>query len=139
MRIEKNILFKKVSAFNLQELLVVLVIIGILILIALPNLMPLIAKTKSIEAQNQLKHLYTLQRNYFFMHSKYTSDFKEIDFIPPKTVKEGGRANYSYEIIESSHNSFKAKAISVTDFDGDNVFNVWQIDQEQNLKELVKD
>ncbi|CAA0140964.1 General secretion pathway protein GspG [Tenacibaculum maritimum] len=135
----RNIFLKKVKAFNLQELLVVLVIIGILILIALPNLMPLIAKTKSIEAQNQLKHLYTLQRNYFFMYSKYTNDFNAIDFILPKTVKNGGRANYSYEIIEASPNSFKAKAIAVTDFDGDGIFNVWEIDQDQNLKEIVKD
>ena len=33
---------KKVDAFSLPELLVVLVIIGILVLMALPNLMPLI-------------------------------------------------------------------------------------------------
>lgn len=33
---------KKLDAFSLPELLVVLVIIGILVLIALPNLMPLI-------------------------------------------------------------------------------------------------
>lgn len=139
MRARKKILLKKVDAFNLQELLVVLVIIGILILIALPNLMPLISKTKSIEAQNQLKHLYTLQRNYFFMHSKYSNSFNDIDFIAPKTIKDGGRANYSYEIIDATNNSFKAKAIAVTDFDGDGNYNVWEIDHDQNLRELVKD
>lgn len=139
MKIIKKTLTKKVNAFNLQELLVVLVIIGILILIALPNLMPLISKTKSIEAQNQLKHLYSLERNYFFMHSKYSNNFNDIDFIAPKTVKDNGKANYTYEVIEATNNSFKAKAIAVTDFDGDGVFNVWQIDQDQNLKELVKD
>lgn len=133
------LLQKKVPAYNLQELLITLVIIGILILIALPNLMPLIAKTKSIEAQNQLKHLYNLQRNHFFMHSTYTSELNAVDFIVPKTVKEGGRANYTYEITQASNNSFKAKAIAITDFDGDGVFNVWEIDQDQNLKEIVKD
>lgn len=137
--IRKSVLLKKIDAFNLQELLVVLVIIGILILIVLPNLMPMISRTKSIEAQNQLKHLYTLQRNYFFMHSKYSNDFNTIDFIAPKTVRIGGNANYSYEITEATHNSFKAKAIAVTDFDGDGVFNIWEIDQDQNLRELTKD
>lgn len=34
-------------AFSLPELLVVLVIIGILVLIALPNLMPLISRAKA--------------------------------------------------------------------------------------------
>lgn len=139
MKPNKNILFKKINAFNLQELLVVLVIIGILILIALPNLMPLISKTKSIEAQNQLKYIYSSQRTYFFMHSKYSNDFNAIDFVAPKTVKDGGRANYNYEIIEATNNSFKAKATAITDFDGDGTFNIWEIDQDQNLKELVKD
>jgi type IV pilus assembly protein PilE len=31
------------------------------------------------------------------------------------------------------------KAITVTDFDGDGVFNVWEIDQDKSLKEIVKD
>jgi len=139
MKKEKLFLSKKVAAYNLQELLITLVIIGILILIALPNLMPIIAKAKSIEAQNQLKHLYTLQKNYFYMHSKYSNDMDALDFIPPTTVKNGGTANYTYQIIESSNNTFKAKAIAITDFDGDGVFNVWQINQDQNLEQLVKD
>lgn len=130
---------KKVSAFNLQELLVVLVIIGILILLALPNLMPLISKTKSLEAQTQLKHLYNLERQYFFMHSKYSAEFGAIDFESPKNVQENGNANYSYEIIESTNSQFKARATAVTDFDGDGIFNVWEIDQDQNLRETIKD
>jgi len=139
MNIKASVLNKKVNAYNLQELLITLVIIGILILIALPNLMPIISKTKSIEAQNQLKHLYTLQKNHFYMHSKYSNELEVLDFIPPKTVNNGGTANYNYEIIESSNNNFKARATAVTDFDGDGVFNVWEIDQDQNLKQLVKD
>ena len=42
---------KDLRAFSLPEMLVVLVIIGILVLIALPNLMPLISKAKAMEAQ----------------------------------------------------------------------------------------
>lgn len=38
------------NAFSLPELLVVLVIIGILVLVALPNLMPLISRAKATEA-----------------------------------------------------------------------------------------
>ncbi len=43
-------------AFSLPEMLVVLVIIGILVLIALPNLMPLISK--AMEAQQQLAFVH---------------------------------------------------------------------------------
>lgn len=129
----------KIAAFNMQELLVVLVIIGILILIALPNLMPVISKTKALEAQNHLVHLYGLQRNHFFMYSKYSNDLTSIDFLSEPTVVDGGTANYEYQIIEATNNAFKAKAIAVTDFDGDGVFNVWEIDHNKNLVEVVKD
>lgn len=129
----------KVAAFNMQELLVVLVIIGILILIALPNLMPVISKTKALEAQNHLVHLYGLQRNHFFMYSKYSNDLISIDFLSEPTVVDGGTANYEYQIIEATNYAFKAKAIAVTDFDGDGVFNVWEIDHNKNLVEVLKD
>ncbi|WP_457617862.1 prepilin-type N-terminal cleavage/methylation domain-containing protein [Lutibacter sp.] len=130
---------KKVAAFNLQEMLVVLVIIGILILIAIPSLMPLIARAKSTEAQIQLKHIYNTQRTHFFMYSKYSSDFNEIGFELPKTIKQDGNANYNYEILSATNNAFKARATAITDFDGDGIFNVWEIDQDQGLKEVVKD
>jgi type IV pilus assembly protein PilE len=139
MRKPKNFLKRKIGAFNLQELLVVLVIIGILILIALPNLMPIIAKTKSLEAQQNLTHIHGLERNYFFMYSKYSTDFNVIDYLPNKTVKEGGNSNYEYEIIQATNNSFKVKATAITDFDGNGIYNVWEIDQDKNLVELVKD
>ena len=45
-------------AFSLPEMLVVLVIIDILVLIALPNLMPLISKAKAMEAQQQLAFVH---------------------------------------------------------------------------------
>ncbi len=130
---------RKLPAFSLTELLVVLVIIGILVLLALPNLMPLISKAKSTEAQVQLGHLHTLEKTYFYMHSKYSDDLEEIGFEQQKTVLEGGQANYIIEIVESSSTGFIAKATAVVDFDGDGTYNVWEIDQDKNLKEVVKD
>ncbi len=134
-----KVLKRKLKAFNLQELLVVLVIIGVLILLALPNLMPLISKAKSMEAQNQLVYLYSLEKNYFYVNSKYSLSLSDIDFVAPKTVNQGGKANYTYKIIQATNNTFKARATAVTDFDGDGVFNVWEINQDKDLKEVVKD
>ncbi len=130
---------KKLQAYNLQEILIVLVIIGILLLLALPNLMPLIGKTRSIEAQTQLTHIHNSQTTYRYMYSKYSIDFNDIDFEAPKTVKEDGKANYIYEILEATNNSFKAKATAITDFDGDGVFNVWEIDENGTPKQITKD
>ena len=129
----------KVGGYNLQEVLVVLVIIGILLLLALPNLMPLISKAKSTEAQLQLKALYNAQTTHRYMYSKYTTDLNDIDFEAPKTVKNNGQANYEYEILSATNNSFKARATAITDFDGDGILNVWEIDQDGAPKQIVKD
>ena len=126
-------------AFSLTELLVVLIIIGILVLIALPNFLPKITEAKAQEAKLQLKHLYTLQKSHFYMHSKYSDSFEELGFEHVALVSNGGNGNYQLEITESSNSGFVATATSVTDFDGDGVFNQWQIDQEQNLREVTKD
>ncbi|MEX0314459.1 MAG: hypothetical protein AB3N18_09805 [Allomuricauda sp.] len=133
------ILQTKVPAINLQETLIVLAIIGILLLLALPNLMPLISKAKSVEAQVQLKAIYNAQTTYRYMHSKYSTVMAELDFEPPKTVKENGTANYVYEILSADNATFKARAEAITDFDGDGVFNVWEVDQDGNPKQTVKD
>lgn len=130
---------KKLKAYNLQEILIVLAIIGILMLLALPNLMPLISKAKSIEAQVQLKYLYNSQTTYRYMFSKYANELSEVDFEAPLTVEENGTGNYRYEIIEASQATFKARATAVTDFDGDGIFNVWEIDQTGNPKQITKD
>jgi len=130
---------KKVRAFTLTEVLVVLIIIGILILLALPNLMPLITKAKSTEAKIQLQHVYMLERNFFFEQSKYSADLSEISFEQQKLSTEGGQANYRIEIIDAGNNSFKARATAVVDFDGNGVFNTWEIDQNKKLTETTKD
>ncbi len=130
---------QKIPGINLQEMLIVLAIIGILLLLALPNLMPLITKAKSVEAQVQLKAIYNAQSTYRYMYSKYSTDFNELDFEAPKTIKENGTSNYIYQILSADNAAFKARAEAITDFDGDGVLNVWEIDETGTPKQTVKD
>ncbi len=129
----------QLKAYSLSEILIVLAIIGILIMLVLPNQTAVIAQAKSIEAQNMLSQVYNLEKNYFYRHSKYSNSLEEIGFIQETTIDKGGQAVYKIDIIQASTNSFKAKARALSDFDGDGNFNEWEIDTKRNLKETIKD
>ena len=141
MRPDLSLMRKKLIAYTLTEILVVLIIIGILVLLALPNLLPLITKAKSLEAKTQLTHVQLLEENYFYEHSKYSKDLTEIGFLQAPLVTDGkdGKANYRIEITNVSNTGFTARATSVVDFNGNGVFNVWEIDLNKNLKETTAD
>jgi type IV pilus assembly protein PilE len=134
-----RLLRARLAGFSLPELLVVLIIIGILVLIALPNLMPLITKAKSTEAQQQLTFLHTLQKNNYYTYSRYSGSLEELGFEQQKLVPDGGQANYRIEIVEAGERGYVATATSVVDFDGDGQYNTWEINQDKELRETVKD
>lgn len=129
----------KVKGMTLIELLLVLALIGILLSMAVPKLMPLIGRTKSLEAQMQLKHVLNLEKNYFYINSKYSNSLEDLGFEQSKLVTEDGKANYKIEIVEANNKSFTAKALSITDFDQDGQLNIWQINQDEEIKEVTKD
>ena len=108
-------------------------------IIALPNLMPLISKAKAMEAQQQLGFLHSLQQSHFYTYSRYSETLDEIGFEQASLVNEGGNANYLVEIVEASEDGFVARATAVVDFDKDGTFNEWEIDENKNLRETVKD
>nr|WP_320059418.1 prepilin-type N-terminal cleavage/methylation domain-containing protein [uncultured Bacteroides sp.] len=135
----KQILKHRFKAFSLPELLVVIVIIGILVLIALPNLMPLISRAKSVEAQQQLIFLHSLEKTYFYTYSKYSASLEEVGFEQQPLVTDGGNANYLIEIVEAGENGYRATATSVVDFDQDGIYNVWEVDQNKKMVEVTKD
>ncbi|MBE9585989.1 type IV pilin protein [Mucilaginibacter sp. JRF] len=141
MKFFKKHLNTKVTAYTLQEVLVVLVIIGILVLLALPNLLPLITKAKSMEAKTQLGFVQSLQKNYFYEHSRYADDLNAIGFLQEKLSTDGkdGKANYRIEITSASNNAFTARATAVVDFNGNGTYNVWEIDQDKNMREVTPD
>lgn len=128
-----------VKAYSLTEILIVLCIIGILLLMVLPNQTSVISQAKSIEAQAMLNQVYGLQKSYFYRYSKYSSNLEELGFEQEATVEEGGQAVYRIEVIEASNSSFLIRATSVTDLDGDGAFNTWEINDKKLLKEVIKE
>jgi len=125
--------------FSLTELMVVLVIIGILVLLALPRLLPIVTKAKTTEAKLMLKQLYTLEQSYKFEHDRYSLTSSDIGFEQEKLVSQGGQARYKIEIVSSDEKSFIAQATSVVDFNGNGVYNVWAVDETGVVKEKVPD
>lgn len=126
-----------VKAYSLTEILIVLCIIGILLLMVLPNQTSVIGQAKAIEAQAMLNQVYGLEKSYFYKHSKYSSNLVELGFEPELTVDEGGQAVYKIEILEASNDSFLARATATSDLDGDGAFNTWEIDNKKSLTEIT--
>ena len=66
MKIKKNTNKKAyVKAYSMSELVIVLCIIGILLLLVLPNQTAVVAQAKAIEAQSMLNQLHGLEKSYF--------------------------------------------------------------------------
>jgi type IV pilus assembly protein PilE len=41
--------------------------------------------------------------------------------------------------MEADEKGFKASATAVVDFDRDGTYDIWEIDQDKNLRQIVKD
>ncbi len=138
-RIYSKIKKASVKAYSMTEILIVLCIIGIILLMVLPNQTAIISQAKAIEAQAMLNHVYGLEKSHFYRFSKYSTNLEELGFEQELTVEEGGQAVYRIEIVEASNSSFLARATSVSDLDGDGVFNTWEIDDKKVLTEVIKE
>src|SRR5205085_945763 len=94
------------EGFSLTELMVVLVIIGVLVLLALPKLLPIVTKAKTTEAKLMLKQVYTLEQSYKFEHDRYSNTLGEIGFEQEKLVSQGGQARYQIQVSSASDTNF---------------------------------
>lgn len=128
-----------INAFSLAEILIVLAIMGILIMLVVPNNAGVATRSKSLEAQQELKMVHTLQEAYRMQYSKYSMDLTQLNYIPHKLVTAGGNANYEITVLEASTTGYKAKAEAVVDFNGDGKKNIWEIDQGGVVKEIQPD
>lgn len=132
-------LFLNDEGFSLTEMLVVIVVIGILILLALPRFSSVVTKAKETEAKVMLKHLHSLMEAYYYEKDTYTTDLSAIGFEQEKLVTEGGNARYKISIKNANNVEYTATATAVVDFDKDGVYNVWTINQDGEIKQTTPD
>ncbi|MEM7373241.1 MAG: prepilin-type N-terminal cleavage/methylation domain-containing protein [Bacteroidota bacterium] len=129
----------KLKGMTLTELLVVLAILGVLLLLAFPVLKPLFSKTHAMEAKTNLKHLAELQNVYHLEHYQYAPVFEHVGFAQAPLITENGTAHYQIEILKADREGFLARATSITDFDGDGIMNVWEVDHSAVPREIQAD
>ena len=131
--------WKSQAGFTLTELLVVIVVVGILAALTIPKFTNVTTRAKSTEAKLMLKQVHNLQKAYYLENDVYASTLEAIGFEQERLKTDGGTARYLIELTELTDTSFVAAATSVIDFDRDGTFNVWSIDREGILKQVVAD
>lgn len=89
---------KKEQGFILLELLVVVIIIGILAAIALPNLLSNAGKAKETEAISRVKEYINAQATYRMEKGEWTSDWDELGV-------SSNSNNYTYELANVGETS----------------------------------
>ncbi len=132
-------LIRNTEGFTLTELLVVIVIIGILVGLTVPRYLNTTTRAKATEAKLMLREVYNLEKAYYLENDVYANTLEAIGFEQEQLKTEGGNARYKIEISAVSDTGFVITATSVIDFDKDGTFNVWSIDQRNNLKQVVAD
>ncbi|WP_428073477.1 type IV pilin protein [Candidatus Avelusimicrobium aviculae] len=74
---------EKNAGFTLMELLVVVLIIGVLVGVALPQYTKAVEKSRTAEALTLLRNLLTAEKSYKLASGDYTSDLTQLDLDLP--------------------------------------------------------
>lgn len=127
------------DGFTLTELLVVLIIVGLLVVLAVPRFDAVVNRTKMTEAKLMLNQVHSLQQAYYLEHDRYADNLTALGFQQEILTSEGGNARYRVEIAVATDTSYLAKAVSVVDFDRDGTLNEWTINHRQQLQQAVAD
>jgi len=120
---------KKTKGFTLIELMIVVVIIGILAALAIPNFLRYQAKSKQSEAKTNLGAIYVSEIAYYGEKDTFGA-LAALDWAPE------GRTRYTYAATPAT-NSFTAGADGQIDNDG--TMDHWTIDDQKILSNTVND
>lgn len=131
--------------------LMFIVIGGIMAAIAIPNFLRFQARAKQSEARTNLGAIYIMQADYFNRYGRYAKTFKELGWTP------NGSIRYAYflsqkdsfqpsakeftlpEDVEAFVNDNDFKMVAVGNIDPDATLDIWSIDQDKNIVNIVND
>ena len=77
---------KNKKAFTLLELLVVILIIGILAGIALPQYKKAVLKSRFATIKNTTRAIYDAEQRYYLANAQYTKKFSDLDIAIPENA-----------------------------------------------------
>ena len=96
--------------FTLLELLMVVVIIGILAGLAIPQYLKTTEKARIAEAVGVLGGIRSSQIRYFAENSTYGTSLSQLDLDPSAAGAMAGTPNFTYTIASASAAAFDATA-----------------------------
>ncbi len=136
---------RRTKGFTLIELMIVVAIIGILAMIAIPNFMKFLGKTRRSEAKYNLEAIYKAEISWFGEYNRYDNNFSMIRWKPAGTIYF-----YTFSVGTATEGlalGSNPQPPSATPFANDNAFSafcwgnvdtdtnvdVWHIDERKNL------
>jgi len=90
----------KRKGFTLVEMLIVVIIIGVLAAIAIPQFMGVVRKSKISEAKTTLRSMLNAEKVYFVEYNQFTLNFEDADPVYNDGAPENtyDTANWQYTL-----------------------------------------